>query len=165
MRYVAADPRVPQLKIDAVNRFLRSGRKVLRLAFIDKGGDPAIRSLWFLYEGGELLTVVPKGSTLHRAVQRRREVYFTVDTRKRRVSWGVRGKGLAQVSTRPSVVARVVKGEIHRYLGNGGSSRALQLIKAVNGGNLVVIRIIPKYLASWDYAPEDEVRHKPDAAG
>ena len=165
MRYVAADPAAPAMSVVELERFLRSGKKLMRLAFLDLKGQPQIRPLWFLYKKPHLIAVISKGSPLHRALQRRSSIYISVDEKKNNMSRGVRGKGDAKIRTGAASVTRYIAEVNARYMKGKSNPLALDLLRRADSGELVSLEIIPKYLASWDFHSVHEVRTKPHAAG
>lgn len=69
---------------------------LMRLAFLDEDGWPAVAPVWFLFEKDRLWTTVARGSRKERRLLADQRVYFTIDTSGAQGTYGVRGRAQAR---------------------------------------------------------------------
>lgn len=130
-----------------INRFLADTVIPIRLACIDRDGDPLVCSLWYLYADGALWCATQQTASVIKLLEANPRCGFEVapETMPYR---GVRGQGKVALSAEqgPGVLLRL----LDRYLGTRDSGFATWLI--ARSSTEVAIRIEPAWLTSWDFS-------------
>lgn len=131
--------------------FLTESRSVIKLGTIDDSGDPNIHPVWYCFEpkGQKLYAFVAKNSKKARNIQKRRRIYFDVDSDK----WpykGVRGKGDANELAEGKETLAIVEKILTRYIKKDHPMFA-SFIDSFRKRSYVVVEINPSYFSTWDY--------------
>jgi len=130
-----------------INRFLADTVIPIRLACIDRDGDPLVCSLWYLYADGALWCATQQTANVIALFEANPRCGFEVapETMPYR---GVRGQGKVTLSAEqgPATLLRL----LDRYLGTRDSGFATWLIARSVGE--VALRIDPDWLTSWDFS-------------
>lgn len=133
--------------VQQINRFLADTVIPIRLACIDRDGDPLICSLWYLYEDGAIWCATQQTASVIELLSANPRCGFEVapETMPYR---GVRGQGIVSLSPTqgPGILLRL----IDRYLGSRDSGFATWLI--ARSSSEVAIRIEAGWLTSWDFS-------------
>jgi hypothetical protein len=129
-----------------IDDFLIRGRFPLRLACTAADGYPRVVSLWYRYEGGELLCVTHQASHVAKLCGDDPRVGFEVSPNEPPYH-GVRGQG--DVSIEPLGDKDTLETLLGRYLGGARSSLADWLLSRSDEELLLTIK--PRRMFSWDY--------------
>jgi len=129
-----------------ISRFLTATVIPIRLACLDRRGDPLVCSLWYLYDEGAIWCATQASASVVKLLETHPRCGFEVapETMPYR---GVRGQGRVELSAEqgPGTLLRL----IDRYLGTRDSGFAAWLI--ARSASEVAIRIEPDWLTSWDF--------------
>lgn len=130
-----------------IQRFLEQQRIPLRLACLDRRGEPIVCSLWYLFENEALWCATQKSARVVDYLERNPVCGFEVAP-EAPPYMGVRGQASASLTAErgPGVLLRL----IDRYLGDRESSLACWLI--ARSSDEVAIRLSPRWLTSWDFS-------------
>ena len=130
-----------------INRFLADAVIPIRLACIDRDGDPLVCSLWYLYADDALWCATQQTANVIALLEANPRCGFEVapETMPYR---GVRGQGKVALSAElgPGTLLRL----LDRYLGTRDSGFATWLI--ARSSTEVAIRIEPTWMTSWDFS-------------
>ena len=126
--------------------FLRDSLVPIRLACHHTDGGLWMVSLWYQYEGGQLLCATGRNSNIASFLRRNDEVSFEVST-NRPPYMGVRGKGTTTLEADEDKA--LLKTLMNRYLGGTDSDLAAMLLD--DKREELVIRIDPERLFTWDF--------------
>jgi nitroimidazol reductase NimA-like FMN-containing flavoprotein (pyridoxamine 5'-phosphate oxidase superfamily) len=149
LKFVLADPHARNMSKREVSQLL-ARPNILRLAYIDESGDPAVHPVWYYYGKGKLFVTTDVGGAKARALRKSPAVYFLVDeSPKRGPPRGVRGKGTARVVDDPAYATKVTRRNVKRYLGTLTSRTAKTVLEM--GADSCVIEITPRYMATWKF--------------
>lgn len=129
-----------------VEQFLQERVIPLRIACVGGDGYPRVVSVWFLFRGGQLLSVSHQGSSLVALLRADAKVGFEVAPEQPPYC-GVRGQGVAKLTHEGA--GEVLDEVLHRYLGGIDSGLARWLLSRRD--EEVLISIEPERLFSWDY--------------
>ena len=136
-----------------ITRFLADAVIPLRLACVDRDGDPLVCSLWYLYSEGALWCATRQSARVVAFLEAEPRCGFEVapETMPYR---GVRGQGRVSLSAAqgPGLLLRL----IDRYLGNRNSAFASWLI--TRSADEVAIRIETDWMTSWDFSKRMDPR-------
>lgn len=130
-----------------IDRFLADTVIPIRLACIDRDGEPLICSLWYLYSEGALWCATQQSANLVAFLEAEPRCGFEVAPEAMPYR-GVRGQGRVSLSAAqgPDILLRL----IDRYLGNRKSSFASWLI--ARSATEVAIRLEADWMTSWDFS-------------
>jgi len=132
---------------EQINHFLADTVIPIRLACIDRDGEPLICSLWYLYADGALWCATQQSASVIALLEANPRCGFEVapETMPYR---GVRGQGRVSLSAAdgPATLLRLIE----RYLGTRDSGFAKWLIE--RSSTEVAIRIEIAWLTSWDFS-------------
>ena len=130
-----------------IDRFLADTVIPIRLACIDRDGEPLISSLWYLYSEGALWCATQQSANLVAFLEAEPRCGFEVAPEAMPYR-GVRGQGRVSLSAAqgPDILLRL----IDRYLGNRKSSFASWLI--ARSATEVAIRLEADWMTSWDFS-------------
>ncbi len=142
MRIIRADPWYRLMSKEEVEEFL-SKPLLLRLGLIDEDNYPIVHPVWFLYDE-EFTILSNKGSKKVRILRNNPRVYFTIDEDK---PSGVRGKGDARLIDGDA--SKIMREMLIKYGIDLNSNVGKQLMEEAKDS--VIIRIKPKFLATWVY--------------
>ncbi len=133
---------------EEMEEFLSEGH-IARIATVKKDGSPHITPVWFLWEDEELIIVTYKGSAKVRNIKANNRVAVVIDTAG--PGRGVIMEGKARISvdgmeqvTRKISAKYVKPEELDDY------------VESVLKTPMMVIRISPKKVISWDYSKAEE---------
>ena len=130
-----------------IDRFLADTVIPIRLACIDRDGEPLVCSLWYLYSEGALWCATQQSANLVAFLEAEPCCGFEVAPEAMPYR-GVRGQGRVSLSAAqgPDILLRL----IDRYLGNRKSSFASWLI--ARSATEVAIRLEADWMTSWDFS-------------
>ncbi len=130
-----------------IDRFLADTVIPIRLACIDRDGEPLVCSLWYLYSEGALWCATQQSANLVAFLEAEPRCGFEVAPEAMPYR-GVRGQGRVSLSAAqgPDILLRL----IDRYLGNRKSSFASWLI--ARSATEVAIRLEADWMTSWDFS-------------
>jgi pyridoxamine 5'-phosphate oxidase-like protein len=149
LNLILADRYAKPLSKREVIRML-SRPNILRLAYLDEGGDPIVHPVWYYYSRGKFLVATDRESRKARALNKNSSVYFLVDeSPKGGTTRGVRGKAIAKVVDSPLYGAEVTKRNVKKYLGTLRSKAARMVLEMGSGS--CVLEITPSYMAAWKF--------------
>jgi len=100
-----------------IDKFLTSGRSLLRLGTVDKKGDPQIHPVWYYSADDKLCLMTHKRTRKLRNIERRSTVYFCIDTDPT-PNRGVKGKGTAHIVKEAGKAPLIVEKIVAKYLGD-----------------------------------------------
>ena len=125
----------------------------LRLACIDRDGDPLVCSLWYLYSEGALWCATQQSARVVGFLEAEPRCGFEVAPETMPYC-GVRGQG--RVSLLPAEGPGMLLRLIDRYLGNRDSGFASWLI--TRSADEVAMRIEADWVTSWDFSKRMDKR-------
>lgn len=130
-----------------IARFLADTVIPIRLACIDRDGEPLVCSLWYLYSEGALWCATQQSASVVAFLEAEPRCGFEVASEAMPYR-GVRGQGRVSLSTAqgPGILLRL----IDRYLGSRDSSFASWLI--ARSASEVAIRLEADWMTSWDFS-------------
>lgn len=130
-----------------VREFLSEATFPMRLASSGVDGFPRVASLWYRFDGEQLLCVTHGSSGMASLLRNCPKIGFEVSPNEPPYC-GVRGQGLA--SLEPLGQNQTLEQLLGRYLGGSESSLARWLLS--RSDEEVLIRITPVKLFTWDYS-------------
>ena len=142
---------VPGLSRAEIDDFLSNSKIPLRLGTVDPDGTPVIQPVWYYYENDKLYLMSDKGSRKLKNIDRRKGVYFSVDTEAAPYK-GVKGKGTANIVKDTGKAVSMVEKIVTRYLGDSNNPMGKRLVGAVRTGDEILVQITPHYYSVWDYS-------------
>ena len=132
---------------EGVADFLGRTTVPVRLGCRTPAGRPWMVSLWYRFDGGELVCATARDAAVVGYLEHEPEVAFEVSTNDPPYR-GVRGNGTARIE--PDEDLAVLRGLVERYLGGTDSALADELLD--EDRDEVAIRIEPARLYSWDFS-------------
>ena len=149
MKFTLADRHARPLSKREVAQLL-ARPNILRLALVDKSGEPVVHPVWYYYSKNKFFIAIDMRGAKAEALRKNPIVYFLVDENPLKgPPRGVRGKGTAKVISDPDYATEVTKRNAKRYLGTLKSATAKAIIAM--GKDSCVVEITPKYVATWKY--------------
>lgn len=149
MKFTLADSHARQLSRKEVMQFL-ARPNLLRIAFLDREGDPVVHPVWYYYSKGRFYFAVDRQGRKADVLRKNQRVYFLVDENPAGgPPLGVRGKGSARVVDDPKYAARVTRRNVMRYLGTT-KSKSARAVLAMGPGSCVV-EVTPSAMATWKF--------------
>lgn len=149
MKYVLADRHAKPLARKEIAQLL-ARPNLLRVAFVDKKGEPVVHPVWYNYSKGKFYFVTDRDGGKARVLRANPAVYFLVDeVPKDRPSLGVRGKGVAKVVDDSKRTIQVNTRNVIKYLGTTKTKTA-KMILAMSADSCVV-EITPRFMATWKF--------------
>lgn len=144
---------VPGMSQPEIDQFLADSKIILRLGTTDDKGDPIIHPLWYHYMNNKLYIMTYRNTLKVRNTNRKKTVYFSVDTEATptKPNKGVKGKGTATIVTDPEKSVSVSEKIVTKYLGDSNSGLGKGIMDAVRKGSEVLVEIMPSYFSPWDY--------------
>ncbi|MCA2003277.1 MAG: pyridoxamine 5'-phosphate oxidase family protein [Candidatus Nitrosotenuis sp.] len=127
-------------------KFLKK-QKVLRLATMDKKGNPHLVPVWYKYSAKKFYIGTSSKSQKARNVKVNRTVCFCVDDGIWHPIYGVMGVGKAKLILRKSKVKRMASSILLRYFKSLNVKSAKELLEQTD----CIIEITPKKITSWQY--------------
>lgn len=151
MKIVKADPMANLMTAAEVEDILK-GPYLMRLAFLEADGSPAVAPVWVIYEGERLWATIETDSHKARRFQADSRVYFTIDHQGAEGTFGVRGPARAQVlEPSPELAEELVRKSLRKYLGTEVGEIPERLIEDARNGSTAVVEITPEKYAGWRY--------------
>jgi nitroimidazol reductase NimA-like FMN-containing flavoprotein (pyridoxamine 5'-phosphate oxidase superfamily) len=149
MKYVLADRHAKPLSRKEIARLL-ARPNILRVAFVDRKGEPVVHPVWYHYGRGTFYFATDTDGAKADVMRYSPTVYFLVDeVPEGRPSLGVRGKGIARVVDDAKYATEITKRCVKKYLGTTTSKTAKTIIAM--GADSCVVEITPKFIASWKF--------------
>jgi nitroimidazol reductase NimA-like FMN-containing flavoprotein (pyridoxamine 5'-phosphate oxidase superfamily) len=133
-----------------VEDFLSHGKFLLRIATVNRHGDPEIVPIWYHYENGKLYLMTGPDSRKVQNFKRKNSVYFSVDTEISPYK-GAKGKAKASVLKDGSEALGIAEKIVGKYLGDPKSTISQRYIGHVRDGTEIVVELEPEYFSVWDY--------------
>lgn len=130
-----------------IREFLSDARIPMRLAVNTSSGFPVVLSLWFLFEGDELLAAVHRDARITRRLQADSRCAFEIAPNEPPYH-GVRGQAVASLEQEGA--GALLEALLDRYLGSRDSSLGRFLLARAE--EELVVRLRPQRIASWDYS-------------
>lgn len=133
---------------EETDEFLR-GANIAAVATVDPDGQPHVVPTWYVYDDGEVVFHTGLRSRKYRNLRRNPRVTLCVDTRTppyRAVV--VYGKATTEVATDEERSRRMAVAYLGEKVGN-------RYADSLRGGSVVVVRVKPERVISWDYARGD----------
>jgi nitroimidazol reductase NimA-like FMN-containing flavoprotein (pyridoxamine 5'-phosphate oxidase superfamily) len=127
------------------------GKLILRLATVNRNGDPEIQPIWYHYLNGNLYLMTSHDSRKMQNIRRNNKVYFCVDTEIYPYK-GAKGKGAATTVTDRQRAVDIAEKIGVKYLGDAENPMAKRFTNAVREGRDIVIEIVPDFFSVWDYS-------------
>ena len=128
-------------------KFLKS-QKILRLATIDRSGDPHIVPVWYMYANGKFYVGTDTKTRKAKNIKKNSKVSFCVDIGiKSPDIVGVMGTGRAELILKKDTVQLLAKKILLRYFKSMKNKSAQQLLDQTD----CIIQITPKKITDWKY--------------
>jgi nitroimidazol reductase NimA-like FMN-containing flavoprotein (pyridoxamine 5'-phosphate oxidase superfamily) len=150
VRIHKAMPMAPGMDQSEVDSFLAESRTLMRLGTSDAKGDPVIHPVWYYYVNNKLYLMSDKDTLKVRNINRKKTVYFSVDT-DAMPNRGVKGKGTATIVKGTGKSVSISEKIISKYLGASAGAMGKSMIDRVRDGSEVLVEITPTYFSTWDY--------------
>ena len=118
--------------------------RIATLATVRRDGSPHVTPVWYVYEDGDFLVTVDKGSQKQRNIEHDPRVELCIDDRERPPYHTVIARGRATVEGPPSpefLLALAV-----RYLGEDAGRR---YVERLQNPDQRLIRLHPEKIVSW----------------
>jgi len=132
----------------AVDSFLAAPR-LMRLGVTEPDGTPLVHPVWYTWEQDQFLLHIPTASPKRTAIEAQPRVYFTVDDQGPPRIFGVRGKARAAFDPDRERLRKILQDQWDRYVGGSDSEPRRGLMGMVETGDLVLVTLTPRYLATW----------------
>ena len=127
-------------------KFLKE-QKILRLATVDKKGNPHLVPVWYIYTGVKFYIGTNTKTKKAKNVQKNNKVCFCVDDGVWSPIHGVMGNGKARLILQESTVKKIAKKILLRYFKSLNGKSARELLDNTD----CVIEITPSKITSWEY--------------
>jgi len=147
LKILRADSECHAMRENELEKFLKEGKRLMRLVTITGKNEPRINPVWYLYKNGKLLFITSEKSRKVRDIQGNNIVAFCIDQDPAPYR-GVRGRGEAEIIFEPETVMEVTKELILKYLGNLDNAVARRFLKDAKMSG-VVVEIKPKAFVTW----------------
>ena len=130
-----------------MSKFFNS-QKILRLATIDKSGNPHIVPVWYMYQNRKIYIGTNTETQKAKNIKKNSKVAYCVDVGINSPDIiGVMGVGRAKLILQKTRVKTIAKKILRRYFASLQNKSAQQLLKDTD----CVIEIIPKKVTTWKY--------------
>ena len=130
-----------------MSKFFNS-QKILRLATIDKSGNPHIVPVWYMYQNRKIYIGTNTETQKAKNIKKNSKVAYCVDVGINSPDIiGVMGIGKAKLILQKTRVKTITKKILRRYFASLQNKSAQQLLKDTD----CVIEIIPKKVTTWKY--------------
>ena len=130
-----------------MSKFLNS-QKILRLATIDKSGNPHIVPVWYMYQNKKIYIGTNTETLKAKNIEKNSKVAYCVDVGINSPDIiGVMGVGKAKLVLQKTKVKTIAKKILRRYFTDLQNKSAQQLLRDTN----CIIEIIPKKVTTWKY--------------
>ncbi len=127
-------------------KFLKE-QKILRLATVDRKGNPHLVPVWYNYTGVKFYIGTNTKTKKAKNIQKNNKVCFCVDDGVWSPIHGVMGNGKARLIMQEGTVKKIAKKILLRYFKNLNNKSAKQLLDDTN----CIIEIIPSKITAWEY--------------
>ena len=127
-------------------KFLKE-QKILRLATVDKKGNPHLVPVWYIYTGVKFYIGTNTKTKKAKNVQKNIKVCFCVDDGVWSPIHGVMGNGKARLILQEGTVKKIAKKILLRYFKSLNGKSARELLDNTD----CVIEITPNKITSWEY--------------
>lgn len=149
MKYMLADRHAKPLSRKEIAQLL-ARPNIMRVAFVDRKGEPVVHPVWYYYSKNKLYFATDKDGKKADVMRYSPTVYFLIDeVSKDGPPRGVRGKGIAKVYDDIKHATMVNTRNVKKYLGTT-KSRTAKAIIAMSPDSCVV-EITPAFMATWKY--------------
>lgn len=130
-----------------MSKFLNS-QKILRLATIDKTGNPHIVPVWYLYQNDKIYIGTNTKTQKAKNIKKNPKVAYCVDVGINSPDIiGVMGVGRAKLIVEKTKVKSIAKKILRRYFSSLQNKSAQQLLSDTD----CIIEITPKKVTNWKY--------------
>lgn len=130
-----------------MSKFFNS-QKILRLATIDKSGNPHIVPVWYMYQNRKIYIGTNAETQKAKNIKKNSKVAYCVDVGINSPDIiGVMGVGKAKLILQKTRVKTIAKKILRRYFASLQNKSAQQLLKDTD----CVIEIMPKKVTTWKY--------------
>ena len=140
-----------------VEEMLSKSKLLLRLATVNREGDPEIQPVWYQYDKGRLYVMTGHDSRKVENIKHRSTVYFSVDTEISPYK-GIKGKAVATLLEDRKKAVAIAEEMGARYLGSAHNPMAKRFTEQVSAGKDIVIEIVPKFFSVWNYEKAQPTR-------
>ncbi len=128
-------------------KFLKT-QKILRLATIDKRGNPHLIPVWYLYYSKKFYIGTNSSTVKIQNLRQNNKVGFCIDEGVHAPNiYGVMGTGKANLIFEKTKVTRIAKKILLRYFNSLENKSAKELLKDTD----CIIEIIPKKITQWKF--------------
>ena len=129
------------------DEFLKN-QKILRLATLDKKGNPHVVPVWYLFDSKKLYIGTNSKTEKAKNVKDNSKVSFCVDVGINSPDiFGVMGQGDAKLIIGKNEVSRIEKTILLRYFKTLNNKSAQELLEETD----CIIEIVPKRYSVWEY--------------
>ena len=129
------------------DEFLKK-QKILRLATLDKKGNPHVVPVWYLFNSKKLYIGTNSKTEKAKNVKNNSKVSFCVDVGINSPDiFGVMGQGVGKLIIEKNEVARIEKIILLRYFNTLDDKSAKELLEETD----CIIEIRPKKYSVWEY--------------
>ena len=129
------------------DEFLKK-QKILRLATLDKKGNPHVVPVWYLFNSKKLYIGTNSKTEKAKNVKNNSKVSFCVDVGINSPDiFGVMGQGIGKLIIEKNEVARIEKIILLRYFNTLDDKSAKELLEETD----CIIEITPKEYSVWEY--------------
>ena len=129
------------------DEFLKK-QKILRLATLDKKGNPHVVPVWYLFSSKKLYIGTNSKTEKAKNVKNNSKVSFCVDVGINSPDiFGVMGQGVGKLIIEKNEVARIEKIILLRYFNTLDDKSAKELLEETD----CIIEITPKKYSVWEY--------------
>ena len=129
------------------DEFLKN-QKILRLATLDKNGNPHVVPVWYLFDSKKLYIGTNSKTEKAKNVKDNSKVSFCVDVGINSPDiFGVMGQGDAKLIIGKNEVSRIEKTVLLRYFKTLNNKSAQELLEETD----CIIEIVPKRYSVWEY--------------
>jgi nitroimidazol reductase NimA-like FMN-containing flavoprotein (pyridoxamine 5'-phosphate oxidase superfamily) len=132
-------------KLFKKTKFLKE-QKILRLATVDKKGNPHLVPVWYNYVGVKFYIGTNTKTKKAKNIRKNSQVCFCVDDGVWSPIHGVMGNGKARLILQEDTVKKIAEKILLRYFKNMNKS-AKQLLDDTN----CIIEITPSKITTWEY--------------
>ncbi len=130
-----------------MSKFLNS-QKILRLATINKSGNPHIVPVWYKYQNNKIYVGTNTETQKAKNIKKNPKVAFCVDVGINSPDIvGVMGVGKAKLIMEKTKVKSIAKKILLRYFSSLQNKSAQQLLRDTD----CIIEITPKKITEWKY--------------
>ena len=127
-------------------KFLKE-QKILRLATIDKKGNPHLVPVWYDYIGAKFYIGTNTKTRKAKNVQKNNKVCFCIDDGVWSPIHGVMGNGKARLILQEGKVKKIATRILLRYFKSLKSKSAKELLDNTD----CIIEITPSTITTWEY--------------